>query len=200
MSLVLLPLTPEVMRLRLSDAMDVYLAAMDYDFSWKHNRRRAWYQATYFDGWIAYGLFEYSDNPADPNNNPRSAPLVGISYGYRGNGRSWWSGQIRRGMQSQNFSPRHTEETLERYFELSEIHIVPEHQGKGWGSRMLHQIEASCREDTIILSTPEHSQEDNAACRLYRKSGYRDLLRNFYFPGDTRSFGVLIKDLPTSFR
>lgn len=198
MRLVLLSLTPELMRQRLSDAMDVYLAAMEYDFSWKHNRRRAWYQATFFEGWTAFGLFDYTDDDSHPDNTPARAPLVGITYGYRGHGDSWWSEQIRNGMQSEGLSPQETEQVLKRYFELSEIHIAPAYQGHGWGQKMLQSMENSCHESRIILSTPECAGENNAAWHLYRRANYQDLLRNFYFPGDDRAFGVLIKELRQS--
>lgn len=195
MHLALLPLTPPVMRQRLSDAMDVYLTAMQYDFSWKHNRRRAWYQATFFEGWRAFGLFEYPDKISDPHKIPQESPLVGITYGYQGHKDSWWSEQIRSGLLSQGLSQEHAEQILSQYFELSEIHIVPKFQRQGWGQKMLRRMEENCPESRIILSTPECENENNAAWGLYRRANYQDLLRNFYFPGDTRAFGVLFKDL-----
>ncbi len=44
----------------------------------------------------------------------------------------------------------------------------------------------------MLLSTPEVPQERNAAWQLYRAMGFRDLLRDFTFPGDQRTFGILV--------
>jgi len=45
----------------------------------------------------------------------------------------------------------------------------------------------------MLLSTPD---ADTRAFRLYRSMGFRDLARNYLFPGDSRPFAVLGAWLP----
>ncbi|MER2206304.1 MAG: GNAT family N-acetyltransferase, partial [Rhodococcus sp. (in: high G+C Gram-positive bacteria)] len=51
-------------------------------------------------------------------------------------------------------------------------------------------------ERSVLLSTPEVYDEDNRAWRLYRRLGFRDVLRRFRFAGDNRPFAVLGRGLP----
>lgn len=193
--MALVSLTPELMRRRLDDAMDIYLLAMQYDPSWRENRMPAWYQATYFENWAAVGLFCNDSDNHKEYVSPAEDRLVGIAYGYAGYCDAWWQSQIRRGMIERGVPDEDIEALLNDYFELSEIHIHPQFQNRGWGGRLLHRIEEAAPHNFIVLSTPECADENNAAWALYRKEGYRDLLRNFYFPGDERPFGVLVKEL-----
>lgn len=50
-------LSPDLMRERIDDAMDVYLAAMHYRPEWRSLRRDPWEEATYYPTWNSYGAF-----------------------------------------------------------------------------------------------------------------------------------------------
>ncbi len=49
----------------------------------------------------------------------------------------------------------------------------------------------------MLLSTPEHAPASpGRAWRLYRRYGFRDVLREHLFTGDPRPFAVLGRELP----
>ena len=49
----------------------------------------------------------------------------------------------------------------------------------------------------MLLSTPEHgAAPPGRAWRLYRRLGFRDVLRDHRFTGDSRPFAVLGRELP----
>src|SRR5690349_19863714 len=54
---------------------------------------------------------------------------VGLAYGYRGERGRWWSTQIERSL-----SPAEQREWLDEWFEVVEIAVRPDHQGRGIGS------------------------------------------------------------------
>ena len=85
------------------------------------------------------------------------------------------------------------EEWLVDAFELSELHVLPEHQGAGIGRQLLLSLGTGLRHQVMLLSTPD---SDTRAFRLYRATGFVDLARNYLFPGDARPFAVLGVRLP----
>ena len=58
---------------------------------------------------------------------------------------------------------------------------------------VLIQLASALPHRSMLLSTPDH---DTRAFRLYRALGFRDLRRNYLFPGDARPFAVLGARLP----
>ncbi|MDY2979602.1 MAG: hypothetical protein SOR94_06155 [Lawsonella sp.] len=100
-------LTPALMRARLSDAMDVYLTAMNYGPEWRMLRRDPWERSILNPGWTAYAAFatHSQQNPLQAP-DPFHDPLVGITFGYRGDPRSWWSDKIREGLKRVDYPPR----------------------------------------------------------------------------------------------
>jgi hypothetical protein len=49
----------------------------------------------------------------------------------------------------------------------------------------------------VLLSTPEYGAlPPGRAWRLYRRTGFRDVLREHRFTGDSRPFAVLGRELP----
>lgn len=182
-------LSPDLMRERIDDAMDVYLAAMHYRPECRSLRRDPWEEATYYPTWNSYGAFTTPLASLSTNHDP----LIGITFGYRGNPHSWWSSRIAAGMRSAGYQATTITSIMDNYFELSELHVLPSYQGHGLGTRLLDSILQDCQEHHVLLSTPEVPGENNAAWRLYRHMGFNDLLRNFTFPGDSRPFGILIR-------
>ena len=47
-----------------------------------------------------------------------------------------------------------------------------------------------------MLSTPETYGGSNRAWRLYRRLGFTDIIRGYYFAGDPRPFAILGRSLP----
>jgi ribosomal protein S18 acetylase RimI-like enzyme len=112
--------------------------------------------------------------------------LVGFGYGYRSAPGQWWHDSVRPGLTAQSYLYWLTD-----CFELSELHVNPASQGLGFGSQLLSTLltEIPCR--TVVLSTPEASNEDSRAWHLYRRFQFVDVLRHYYFSGDGRTFAVL---------
>ena len=84
-------------------------------------------------------------------------------------------------------------EWLSDSFELSELHVLPDHQGRGIGRRLLTSLADGLPHRAVLLSTPD---ADTRAFRLYRDLGFVDLARHYLFPGDSRPFAVLGVRLP----
>ena len=83
------------------------------------------------------------------------------------------------------------------YFELTELHVRPDAQGGGLGEGLLRALLAGTDRRHVLLSTPEHGPRPaGRAWRLYRRLGFRDVLRDHLFTGDARPFAVLGRELP----
>jgi ribosomal protein S18 acetylase RimI-like enzyme len=83
------------------------------------------------------------------------------------------------------------------YFELTELHVRPDAQGAGLGEGLLRALLAGTDRTRVLLSTPEHGHRPpGRAWRLYRRLGFRDVLREHLFTGDARPFAVLGRTLP----
>jgi len=118
--------------------------------------------------------------------------LAGFGYGYRGANGQWWHDHVRSAL---------TEEQRQRWltscFEIVEMHVRPSAQGHGHGEAQLRSLLAMTTESTGLLSTPEVADEAaSRAWRLYRRTGFVDVVRQLMFPGDPRPFAVLGSDLP----
>lgn len=113
--------------------------------------------------------------------------VVGFSYGYTGKAGQWWHGEVARGLGS--YQHPH----LANYFELTELHVLPEVQARGIGHTLLQHLLTPVRAHHVMLSTPEGPTR---AWRLYRRLGFTDVLRYFLFTGDPRPFAVLSHELP----
>ncbi|MDG3011985.1 GNAT family N-acetyltransferase [Rhodococcus sp. D2-41] len=180
-------------RSRLFEALDIYVAAMGYPRGTEHHRAPMWAEHILRDGWRAVGAFLTDDPTAPP---PSTAPLVGIAYGYRGAAHHWWDQQVRQGLVATGVESAQVETVLGDYFELTELHVHPQAQGRGIGEALLRELLTDRPEQGVLLSTPEVSEEDNRAWHLYRRLGFTDVLRHFVFVGDHRPFAVLGHALP----
>jgi ribosomal protein S18 acetylase RimI-like enzyme len=79
-------------------------------------------------------------------------------------------------------------------FEIVELHVRPGAQGHGIGAAQLSSLLRMAPGVRALLSTPEADEQKSRAWRLYRRFGFVDLLRHFYFPGDSRPFAILGRD------
>lgn len=113
--------------------------------------------------------------------------LVGFGYGYQVAPGQWWYDQVRRA------APEEALPRLRDAFELCELHVSPRWQGNGLGRRLLTMLVEDVSQEHVVLSTPEGPTR---AWSLYRSLGFDDILRHYYFTGDSRPFAVLAAKLP----
>jgi ribosomal protein S18 acetylase RimI-like enzyme len=166
---------------RLGEALQIYVAAMGYPPATTRQRRPLWLEHAGRPGWRAVAWL-------DPD-----GALTGIAYGYSGAPGQWWFEQVRRGLRGAGGDP----DWLVDYFELTELHVRPEAQGGGLGEGLLRALLEGTARTRVLLSTPEYGAgPPGRAWRLYRRTGFRDVLRGHRFTGDSRPFAVLGRELP----
>ncbi|HET8590674.1 MAG TPA: GNAT family N-acetyltransferase [Nakamurella sp.] len=168
-------LTAEQFRAALPDLLDVYVEAMGYPPGTAESRAPLW-----------------SDHSRRPDFRcvvivAGTGPVLALAYGYRGRPGQWWHTEVARGLGLDGGW------WLDDYFELTELHVRPDSQGRGLGEAALRRLLEPVTAQRVLLSTPEG---ENRAWRLYRRLGFRDVLRGFLFTGDARPFGVLGRSLP----
>ena len=159
----------------LDAAMTIYADAMDYPA--ETGRAHAGFTATHTSrpGFRATAAMA-------------GTRLTGFGYGYTSAPGQWWHDQVRAAL-----SEVDTVRWLADCFELCELHVSPDWQGRGIGRELLTLLVDGVVERNVLLSTPEG---DTRAWRLYRSLGFVDILRHHYFPGDGRPFAVLGATLP----
>jgi ribosomal protein S18 acetylase RimI-like enzyme len=198
----LIDLPAREMTRRLGDALGVYVDAMRYPKGTENQRAGMWLEHTRRPGWKAVAAVEVATEDAGGNSGGpseaelRSAPLVGIAYGYPGAPGQWWQQQVVLGLQRSGFPPHAIDRLMNSYFELTELHIHPRAQGRGLGEALTRRLLAGRDENNVLLSTPENNGEANRAWRLYRRLGFTDVIRGYYFAGDPRPFAILGRALP----
>jgi ribosomal protein S18 acetylase RimI-like enzyme len=170
---------PEDLLARLDDVLAVYAEAMDYPADLVATRRGFVAAHTHYKGFRAVATLANDDR------------LLGFGYGYVSAPGQWWHEQVRAGL-----SARDAARWLTDCFELVELHVLPEAQGRGLGAAQLQALTDGATESTVLLSTPEAPLRESRAWRLYRRYGFTDVLRHFHFPGDDRAFAVLGRPLP----
>ncbi|MEO7124781.1 MAG: GNAT family N-acetyltransferase [Nakamurella sp.] len=202
MGLTLIQLDASAFAAALPELLAIYASAMGYTTGvaqarsplWLDHSRRIGFRcvvavdtdALAIDSETPALAISYDDVPESGSPGPASA-IVGFSYGYRGAIGQWWFNEVARGLGD------HENPWLLDYFELTELHVRPQHQGHGTGEALLRDLVAPAPNRTILLSTPEG---ENRAWRLYRRLGFANVLRNFLFSGDGRPFAVLGRGLP----
>lgn len=170
---------PEDLLARLDDVLCVYAEAMDYPADLVAARRGFVAAHTHYHGFRAVATLANDDR------------LLGFAYGYVSADGQWWHEQVRAGL-----DPAQAQRWLPDCFELVELHVRPEAQGRGLGATQLNALLEGAPESTVLLSTPEAPLRESRAWRLYRRYGFGDVLRHFHFPGDERPFAVLGRSLP----
>jgi ribosomal protein S18 acetylase RimI-like enzyme len=161
---------------RVDEAMDIYVLAMRYPDHTGTQRAVTARRHTRNDGFECRAALD--DN----------GRLVGFGYGYTTMPGQWWHDLVRKAM-----TPEAANDWLNDAFELSELHVLPEYQGRGIGRRLLASLADGIAHRAMLLSTPD---ADTRAFALYRGCGFVDLARHYLFPGDARPFAVLGARLP----
>jgi ribosomal protein S18 acetylase RimI-like enzyme len=125
----------------------------------------------------------------------RSGEAVGFGYGFRGAPGQWWHETVTRALASHS-GARAAAAWLGDSFEVAELHVMPACQGHGVGAGVLHRLASGRPERTALLSTRD---ADTPARRLYRGSGFTDLLTGFRFFADSEPpYAVMGAVLPLS--
>ncbi len=174
-SLELRPLEPSAFVSRLPELISVYVSAMKYPDGVASARAALWQEHSRRPGFACVVALDVQDR------------IRGLAYGYTGRSGQWWYSEVERGL-GRSDSP-----WLADYFELTELHVRPDTQGAGIGQSLLTALLTGRPEKSVLLSTPEGT---NRAWRLYRRTGFVDVLRHYRFTGDPRPFGVLGRMLP----
>jgi ribosomal protein S18 acetylase RimI-like enzyme len=122
-----------------------------------------------------------------------SGETVGFGYGFRGAVGQWWYDTVARALDSAHGAAV-AGAWLSDSFEVAELHVAPEYQGRGIGTGLLLQLTSGRPERTALLSTRD---ADSPARRLYRGVGFTDLLTGFeFFPGGEPPYAVMGAELP----
>lgn len=117
-----------------------------------------------------------------------SGRLVGFVYGMPNDRTHWWSGVVEPYLRSNG-----TVEWLDDSFVITELHVHPDHQGRGVGRELITTITDQSKLPRSILSAID---TESPARGLYRSLGYVDLARQVHFPSAPRPYAVMGAPLP----
>jgi len=114
--------------------------------------------------------------------------LVGFGYGMPNRREHWWSTVIEPYLEERGYG-----DWLDDVFAVTELHVLPEFQGRGVGSSLIRTLcERSGRPRSILSAI----DAETPARRLYRSLGYHDLARAVRFPNTVRPYAVMGAQLP----
>ena len=119
-----------------------------------------------------------------------AARLVGFSEGHPGEAGQWWYDFV-----AAHVAPDLRERWLADCFEVVELHVHPDHQGRGVGGRLHDLLLEGLPQRTAVLST---RRAETAAMRLYRDRGWEVIADSLRFPGNRSAFRILGLDLPAA--
>jgi len=118
---------------------------------------------------------------------------AGFGYGFHGTAGQWWHDTVNRALIASRGAAAATA-WLGDSFEVAELHVAPDYQGRGVGADLLLRLASGRPERTALLSTRD---ADTPARRLYRGTGFTDLLTAFhFFPGGEPPYAVMGAELP----
>jgi GNAT superfamily N-acetyltransferase len=119
-------------------------------------------------------------------------PIIAFSYGFHGADGQWWHDLVRSALTRMGGYDL-AQAWLGDSFEVAEVHVHPDYQGRGIGRRMVPALLHPRLERTALLSTQD---ADSRARRLYRGLGFGDLLTGYRFPGTDPPYAVMGAALP----
>lgn len=173
---------------RLSAMLEVYAAAMEPPNEQLPGRHTIMERHTSYAGFRAFVVEQRGALPVMPGS------VQGFAYGFHGTRGQWWHDVVFQAL-SDREGPDHAEEWLGDTFEVAELHVHPEFQGRGLGRALLTALCAGRPERTVVLSTLD-KRPDTPARSLYRSVGMVDLLTDFEFPGGGPRYAVMGGALP----
>ena len=122
-----------------------------------------------------------------------SGAPAGFGYGFHGAAGQWWHDTVSRALTASRGDAA-AATWLDDSFEVAELHVAPDYQGRGVGAGVLLRLTSGRPERTALLSTRD---ADTPARRLYRGTGFTDLLTAFrFFPGGEPPYAVMGAELP----
>jgi GNAT superfamily N-acetyltransferase len=127
-----------------------------------------------------------------PGGGVAAGRLVGFAYGFHGEAGQWWHDLVMAAL-AKSHGRRAARAWMNDSFEIAEVHVHPDYQGRGTGHAMLARLAAGRTERTAVLSTMD---ADTSAHRLYRGMGFADLLPGFVFPGADQPYVIMGATLP----
>ncbi len=102
--------------------------------------------------------------------------LLGFTYGYTGEHGQWWTDQVTAAV------PSGLADTwLGGHFEIVELAVVPDAQGRGFGTALLESLLLGLPHDRALLTT---YVDDRPAPRLYRRLGWSRLAEGVFDGSD----------------
>jgi broad specificity phosphatase PhoE/GNAT superfamily N-acetyltransferase len=90
--------------------------------------------------------------------------LAGFAYGYTGERGQWWTDTVEARVPAALAA-----EWLGGHFELVEVAVAPEQQGRGFGAALVDGLLLGLPHDRALLTTYD---DDRSAPRLYRRLGW----------------------------
>lgn len=168
----------------------VYAAAMGAPAQQLPGRRMMMERHARYPAFRGLAAVTEGDGPAG------HGTIVGIGYGFRGQAGQWWHDMVTAGITAA--SGRGTARAwMDDSFEVGELHVRPDQQGRGIGRHLLLALASDRPERTAVLSTLD---AESRARRLYRSVGFTDLLTGFRFPGGGELYAVMGAPLPLPLR
>lgn len=168
--------------------LDVYAAAMSPPYEQLPGRHAIMERHTSYPGFRAFVVERRGTLPV------RTGPVQGFAYGFHGARGQWWHDVVFQALCGVG-DVDHAEAWLEDTFEVAELHVHPESQGRGLGRALLNALCEGRPERTVVLSTLDKHPETPARA-LYRSVGMVDLLTDFEFPGGGPRYAVMGGTLP----
>jgi ribosomal protein S18 acetylase RimI-like enzyme len=114
--------------------------------------------------------------------------LVGFVYGMPNDRAQWWSTVVEPYLRRAG-----NDAWLDDSFTITELHVLPEHQHRGIGRRLITTLTDDVEQPRSILSAID---TESPARALYRKLGYQDLARRVLFPSAPCPYAVMGAPLP----
>lgn len=168
--------TSEVLR-RADEIAHVFQRAFDYsDERRDHFRDTRLAYLPLYDGALTIGAFE-------------DETLVGFVYGFDYQPGHWWPQQVGPALARAGHAG-----WTEDAFELNELEILPEYQGRGLGTALLHELFGRTTHRHILLSTT--ADPDDRAKVLYGRLGFVDLVPGFRYAGIAEPANIMGRRRP----
>lgn len=114
--------------------------------------------------------------------------LVGFGYGMPNDRAHWWSTVIEPYLVRAGYG-----DWLDDAFGVTELHVLPAHQARGLGRRLITGLTDGVPQPRSILSAID---EPSRARRLYHALGYVELARRVRFPSASTPYAVMGAYLP----
>jgi GNAT superfamily N-acetyltransferase len=163
--------TPEVL-LRADEIARIFQRAFGYsDERRDHFRDTRLAYLPLYDGVLTFGAFD-------------GDALVGFVYGFDYQPEHWWPKQVGPALEAAG----HADWTVDT-FELNELEILPEHQGRGIGTALMNELLGRTTHRHTLLSTT--ADPADRAKVLYRRLGFVDLVRGFRYAGVSEPANIM---------